>query len=166
MSQELDRPELIHQAFDLLIRSMRRHHRGIERLVTDTGLHRSQRMILLFLSQMDNMPSQRELADRFDISPACVARSLKTLAMEGYITRSGDTDDQRRNHVSITDKGLQIVRETRRTFDQFDRLAFQGFQTEEILCLISLLSRLQDNLRQYADPDSEPPHPKKGSVSL
>lgn len=166
MSQEFDRPMLIHQAVDLLIRSMRRHHRGIERFVSDTGLHRSQRMILLFLSQMDAMPSQRELATRFDISPACVARSLKTLANEGYISRCGDADDLRRNHVSITDKGLRIVQETRKTFDQFDQLAFEGFEMEEIRCLISLLSRLQDNLRQYEDPATEPPHPKKGSVSL
>lgn len=166
MSQDFDHPDLVHQAIDLMIRFMRSHHRAIDRLVADKGLHRGQHRILMLLSQMQDLPSQRELADRFDISPACMARSLKTLSAEGYIARSGDADDQRRNQVSITDKGLQILEEARETFDAFDQAAFRGFTGAELNCLISMLNRLQDNLGQLADPDSEHPHPKKGSVSL
>lgn len=165
MSQELERAQLVRQAFDLQIRSMRRHRRGTERLIGNTGLHQSQHMILMILSQMDFMPSQRELADRFNVSAACIARSLKPLVADGYITRSIGADDQRCNHISVTEKGLNIVRETRRIFDEFDMMAFEGFSMEELKTLVALLSRLQDNLKQYEDPATEPPPLEKGSVS-
>lgn len=148
MAEQPERGAQIHQAIDLLIHTTRLHHRNIEKLFGDTGLHRSQRMLLMHLSRCDGTPSQRELADRFDISPACVARTLKSLASEGYITRTGDEDDLRRNNVSITQKGLDIVFETRHAFDQIDQATFDGLDAGDIDLLTSLLSRIQDNLRR------------------
>ncbi len=165
MPQESDRDDLIHRAVDLLIHTVRRHHRGIERKVGNAGLHRSQRMILLYLSNSDTRPTQRELADRFDISPACVARALKSLTSEGYITRTGDSKDLRLNHVSITEKGLQIVEQTRQTFNEFDRDTFVGFSNEELDTLIALLSRAHDNLGAFEDQPCKAADSSKGCVS-
>lgn len=148
MSQEPERAVQVRHAIDLLIRTSRLHHRNIEKLFGDTGLHRSQRMLLLLLSHFEGVISQREIADRFDISPACVARALKSLSSEGYIQRSDNAADLRRNNVSITEKGLHIVNETKRTFDQFDQRVFEGFSEEEIAELILLLERVQQNLRR------------------
>lgn len=164
MNQDDERAAQIHEAIDLMIRAMRCHHRGIERQLSQKGLHRSQRMILHMLSMENGTLSQRQLADRFDISPACVARSLKTMTAEGYISRSGDAADQRRNRVSVTEKGLRVVEETRRTLDSFDQAAFEGFNGDELQCLIALLTRFQDNLKQYEDPRFDPPRPSKGSA--
>jgi DNA-binding MarR family transcriptional regulator len=161
MSQENGRSALIHQAIDLMIRTSRLHHRNIEKLFDDTGLHRSQRRMLMHLSRFETMPSQRKIADDFDISPACVARTLKSLALEGYITRTGDEDDLRRNTVSITEKGLQTVSETHQTFERVDDAAFENMTAEEIEQLISLLGRVQDNLRRLEEGDNN----MKGSAS-
>lgn len=147
MSATQERSALIHRAIDLMIRTSRLHHRNIEKRFDDTGLHRSQRRMLMHLSRFDAMPSQRKIADDFDISPACVARTLKALAGEGYITRTGDEDDLRRNNVSITEKGLSTVAETRSAFEQIDSAAFDGFSEEEIGRLSMFLMRMQDNLR-------------------
>ena len=92
--------------------------------------------------------SQRELADEFDISPACVARALKSLVSEGYILRTGNEDDQRRNDVSITEKGLNVIQDSQRTFEQVDQQAFAGFETDELRQLIALFTRIQQNLRE------------------
>ena len=161
MSQENGRSALIHQAIDLMIRTSRLHHRNIEKLFDDTGLHRSQRRMLMHLSRFETMPSQRKIADDFDISPACVARTLKSLALEGYNTRTGDEDDLRRNTVSITEKGLQTVSETHQTFERVDDAAFENMTAEEIEQLISLLGRVQDNLRRLEEGDNN----MKGSAS-
>ena len=67
---------------------------NIEKQFGDTGLHRSQRRMLMHLSRFETMPSQRRIADDFDVSPACVARTLKSLAGEGYITRADDDADR------------------------------------------------------------------------
>ena len=70
MPHDSERAAQVHQAIDLLIRSSRLHHRNIEKQFEDTGLHRSQRRMLMHLSRFETMPSQRKIADDFDISPA------------------------------------------------------------------------------------------------
>ena len=49
--------------------------------------------------------SQRDVARTLRLSPATVAVSLKTLERDGYINRTADERDQRRNRVTLTDKG-------------------------------------------------------------
>ncbi len=159
MSDSGERSEQLHRAIDAMIRTARMHHRCIEKQFEDTGLHRSQRRMLMYLSHCESMPSQRQIADAFDISPACVARTLKWLASEGYIIRTGDEDDLRRNQVSITEKGLNTVNQTHQTFAQVDHAAFEGLTGEEIDRLIALVSRVQNNLRALEDNNS------KGSAS-
>lgn len=156
MEQQTERGAQIHQAIDLLIHTTRLHHRNIDKLFGDTGLHRSQRMLLMHLSHCTDTPSQRELASRFDISPACVARTLKSLASEGYISRTGDEDDLRRNNVSITAKGLSAVHETCHAFDQIDQAAFSGLSEEDISQLSALLRRIQENLRRLESGEFRP----------
>ena len=155
----------VRQAIDLLIRTTRLHHRSIEKQFENTGLHRSQRRMLMHLSRFETMPSQRKIADDFVISPACVARTLKNLASEGYITRTDDEDDLRRNTVSITQKGLETVSETYHTFETVDIAAFEGFSPDEINQLISLLGRVKENLTRLEEDDASNDAPKKGSAS-
>lgn len=165
MSQESERGVQIHRAIDLLIRTTHLHHRNIEKRFENTGLHRSQRRMLMHLSRFDTMPSQRRIADDFDISPACVARTLKSLASEGYITRADDEDDLRRNTVSITQKGLDTVSETRNTFEMIDHAAFEDLTPEEIHQLISLLERVKVNLTRLEEGDIPLDPSRKGSAS-
>lgn len=163
MIPDNERASQIHSAIDLLIRTTRLHHRNIERLFGDTGLHRSQRRLLMLLSRCEEAPSQREIADKFDISPACVARTLKSLASDGYISRTGAENDLRRNNVSITEKGLSTIDETRRAFDRIDQRAFEGLSSDEINQLIRLLDCVQENLR--ALEETPIPTIMKGSAS-
>lgn len=156
---ETERAAQIHRAIDLMIHTTRLHHRNIEKLFDNTGLHRSQRPLLMHLSRTNGATSQREIADRFDVSPACVARSLKSLAIDGYITRTGSEDDMRRNNVSITDKGRRTVEQTQHAFDALDASAFENMSTDEIDQLISLLSRVQNNLRRLEDSENNPNNP-------
>ena len=165
MSQVSERGAQSRQAFELLIRTTQLHHRNIEKRFENTGLHRSQRRMLMHLSRFDTMPSQRKIADDFDISPACVARTLKALASEGYITRAGDEDDLRRNTVSITQKGLDTVSETRHTFETIDQNAFDGFSPQEIDQLIGLLGRVRENLARHAEGENRDDNSRKGSAS-
>ena len=155
----------VRQAIDLLIRTSRLHHRNIEKRFEATGLHRSQRRMLMHLSRFETMPSQRKIADDFEISPACVARTLKNLASEGYITRADDEDDLRRNTVSITQKGLDTVSDTYHTFENVDSASFEGFSPDEIDQLISLLGRVKENLTRFEEGVISHNTPKKGSAS-
>ena len=100
------------------ISHMQRHlgrmqHRIIEARVRSLGIHPSQHLLLMRLSDMGRFPSQSQIAEELDISPASVARTLKQLEAGGYIERCGSDVDGRRNEIAISRKGEEMVQRSR-----------------------------------------------------
>ena len=93
-----------------------------------------------------NLCTQKELADSLHISPASVATSIKRLEKTGFVKRATDKDDVRKNRLSLTDDGLNILREFRIICDETDKKMFTGFSEEECGLLCSFLQRLYNNL--------------------
>ena len=134
--------QLVHE----FIAAGRMHHRCIENAVRGMQIHHSGHRLLVFLSRCDVMPSQKELAERFHISPAAVANTLKKLESDGYILRKTDDGDTRFNRVSITEKGQAILAQTKTLFDAVDEKMLDGFDEEERQTLFLLLARMKENL--------------------
>ncbi len=139
-------------AVRLLIRVTRRHHACIERRVGDLGIHHSQHRMLMHLAQADHIPSQKELAAALGISPAAVAGALKQLEREGYIARTITDEDNRRNEIRITERGLCKVRESRAIFESVDRAMFDGLTEEELHILSHAIRRMDENLDALGAP--------------
>lgn len=60
------------RAVDMMIRTDRMHKSMIDSRVKEIGIHRTQHRILMHLARCDKLPSQKELAERLDITPAAV----------------------------------------------------------------------------------------------
>lgn len=141
------------QAIHLLIQTNLTHKRIIEKRTTITQLHRSQHRMLMHISQYDNIPSQKEIAEHFDISPAAVAVTLKKLEADGYIERTRGADgDTRQNTISITQKGRREINDTREFFDYVDNTMFCNFTDEEFSTFVTLLNKANHNLRTLDTP--------------
>ena len=135
------------------ISHMQRHlgrmqHRIIEARVRSLGIHPSQHLLLMRLSDMGRFPSQAQIAEELDISPASVARTLKQLEAGGYIERCGSDVDGRRNEIAISAKGEEMVRRSREIFSSLEAASYAGFSPEELDQLEGLLKRVMDNLRR------------------
>ena len=135
------------------ISHMQRHlgrmqHRIVEARVRSLGIHPSQHFMLMRLSDMGRFPSQAQIAEELDVSPASVARTLKQLEAGGYIERCGSDVDGRRNEIAISAKGEEMVRRSREIFERMDAARFEGFGPEELDQLEALLQRQMDNLRR------------------
>ena len=135
------------------ISHMQRHlgrmqHRIIEARVRRLGIHPSQHILLMHLSQMGRFPSQTQIAQELDVSPASVARTLKSLEANGYIERCGSDVDGRRNEIAITAKGEEMVRRSREIFDRLEAATFENFSDAELDCLEALLGKVMANLRR------------------
>ena len=149
----------------LLIRTMRRHHALVERGISDLGIHHSQhRMLVQLARRQENTPSQKELAEAMGISPAAVTTTLKRLEKEGYITRSVTDEDNRKNQIRITERGIAKIMEGRAAFERSDRVLFQGFSDEEMATLLSFMERIDRNLDAAGVP-TDPPPPLPGRKS-
>ena len=140
------------------ISHMQRHlgrmqHRIIEARVRSLGIHPSQHLLLMRLSDMGRFPSQTQIAEELDISPASVARTLKQLEAGGYIERCGSDVDGRRNEIAISRKGEEMVQRSKEIFVGLEAVRYAGFSEEELDQLEALLMREMDNLRRLERGD-------------
>ena len=126
------------------------HRAMIDARVGNLGIHRTQHRILMHLAKHEKLPSQTELAKHLDITPAAVTGALKKIEQDGYVERTLGHDN-RYNELRITDKGREIVKQTRMMFCQVDSSMFDGFTDEELDTYISCLEKLQANMKKQCE---------------
>lgn len=136
---------LLTRAVRMTMRNNRLHRHMIDELVCEIGFARNAHMMLMHLARTEKSPSQRELADRFSITPAAVTGILKKLERDGYITRTVGRDT-RFNEISITPLGREIVKRSADAFSEVDRRMFSGFSDEELELYIRLVEKINDNM--------------------
>ncbi len=142
------RKELQHQIVNLFRQSDQAMKRVIGKKVEDTGIYRSQHRLLMILGKNPDC-SQTAIANKLEISPAAVAVSLKKLEKAGYITRSCDAEDNRMNHVVITDKGRKAIDQSILYFQEIEDAMFEGFSQEELETYAAFLGRVIQNEERY-----------------
>lgn len=149
MTATRDEREIIHK----FIQTNRLHRRVIEKWAERADLQCACHRMLMHISRVDNIPSQKELAEHFKISPAAVATTLKKLEADGYIERSKSQElgDSRLNEISITEQGRKVAEDAEKYFRFVDASTLGGFTAEEIDTLVSLLDRMQENLHKIED---------------
>lgn len=133
-------------AVDMMIRTEHMHRAMIEGRVHEIGVHRTQHRILMHLARNECLPSQKELADHLNITPAAVTGALKKIERDGYIERTLGQDN-RYNEIRITDKGRELVKLTRRLFSEADLAMFEGLDEGEISAYVRTLEKIQNNIR-------------------
>jgi len=108
-----------------------------------------QPLLLFVLSDMRDSGrtcTQKELADILKRSPSTVAISVRSLERRGYVHRTVDENDKRRNYVEISELGLEIADRCRRAFDRIDAAMYAGFSPEEIKAVSAFFNRMNANL--------------------
>ena len=150
----------IHGAIDVLIHLMRLHHRIVERRIDGLGVHHSQHRMLMKVAKLGRSASQKEIAAAMDVSPACVARTLKHLSAEGLVEKTGGSD-ARCNEICILPKGQALVDDSLEVFRQIDAEMFQGVTEAELTMLNVVLRRIQGNLVAMEQRENNPEEREK-----
>lgn len=135
------------RAIEMMIRTDHMHKAMIDSRVREIGIHRTQHRILMRLARCEKLPSQKELAEHLDVTPAAVCGALKKIEEDGYVERTLGQDN-RYNELRITDKGRELVKLTREMFSEADRSMFDGFSETELEGYIAALEKLQANIRR------------------
>lgn len=131
-----------------LMAILRDHKSAVDQHVNDTKLHKSQHRLLMCLAGFGEKVSQRDLAEKLNITPAAVAVTLKKLEKAGIVSKKISEEDNRFNEVIMTEKGKKIVKESQKLFNSTDALMFEGFTEEELTQFEGYLDRIQKNLGQ------------------
>ena len=107
------------------------------------GLTSGQPKVLEYLSEHDGA-MQKDIAAACRIEPATMTSLLCGMEKKGLITRSAP--DRRSLSVYLTEKGKALVPLIEQEFARIESVATNGFSDDERELLISLLSRLRENL--------------------
>ncbi len=143
---EDNRFELYRSTFYKMVRIGITHRAIFERNISDMGIHHSQHHLLMYIAKQGEVSSQKILAEKFCVSPAAIARTLKELETEGYVERTSTESDSRFNKIVITEKGKEIVRNSHKMFKETDERSFEDFSDEDIVKLNEFLDRIQARL--------------------
>lgn len=130
----------------VLMRIAHLRHGILESAMREMDILPSQHFVLMQLSRLDGAPSQMELAQMLHVSPASVARTIKSLDADGYICRNSRAEDSRKNEIRLTDKGARVVARSHEIFQRIEASCFAGFSREDMGEMYALLMRMMENL--------------------
>ncbi len=147
--------ERVKDNIDLLIHTMRLHHRIVEKRVEGMGVHHGQHRMLMKVSFLGKSASQKALAEAMDVSPANVARTLKQLAAAGLIEKTEGADG-RCNEISLLPEGQALVENSRAIFMEIGAEMFEGVSEGEMEALGGILRKIQSNLMNMERGEGEP----------
>lgn len=104
-----------------------------------------EQWILLKIIEESGQLSQKELAEKSLRDPASITRTLDILQKKGYITREAVENNRRQYHIILTNEGAQFVKKHMKVVKQHRAKSTEGFTTEEVELLRSMLLRIQKN---------------------
>ena len=86
--------------------------------------------------------SQADLARRGNLDRSYVVAAINELAEQGFVERTTDPDDRRRNVVRLTRAGIQRLRRMDRALDKAQSDLLEPLSPDEREALTRLLTRL------------------------
>lgn len=122
----------------------------MDRSFEEFGITPGQHFVLMHLERMGNVLSQVQIAEEMHVTPANVARTVKSLDAAGYIQRVIG-EDERRNEICVTPRGRELIERSHSIFRGMNERCFQGFDSEELEALRTMLERVLANLSQLEE---------------
>lgn len=121
------------------------HRIYLQRAAVNNGLYSGQPPLLEYIARNPGC-TQAELAEFLQVTPPCIATSVKRLQKAGLITKEEDADDMRRSNLYLTALGEKKSEQCQSEFDRIDSQIFRNFTSEETECFYSYLDRMLSNL--------------------
>ena len=112
------------------------------RIATDDNA----RIIMFLAHHRDRDFVQRDIEQRFAISPSTASRVLTLMEKKGLIARSSPASDARVKNIRLTEKANAIVTDLNESVDMMCSKLLEGFTDRELHDLSGYIHRLQANI--------------------
>jgi DNA-binding MarR family transcriptional regulator len=120
--------------------------RRIDERLERFGVTGVQFGLLSLVAQSDGI-AQTSLQQQMAIEGATLTQLLQRLERDGWLIRTFDRVDRRKQRVWLTDRGRGLLPAIADEVAQHRREVQQGFSDEELFTLGRLLARLEENAR-------------------
>jgi MarR family transcriptional regulator, lower aerobic nicotinate degradation pathway regulator len=145
-------PSLLSQPAYLAGQVSKHGRRALEGALRERDLALIQHAILVALTDFGSL-SQQQLADSLDFDKSHLVAHIDRLEERGFLKRTRDPSDRRRNQLTLTPDGRALVDELQRVGRRSDQGFLDALSAAEQRTLISLLRRVveaNDAVRQGA----------------
>ena len=121
------------------------HRINLQKISQKNGLYLGQLPILEYIIENDGC-TQTEISKFMGVTPPSIATSIKRMENSGLVKRQTDASDQRYNRLSITEKGIELAKNCRESFNELDGKMFEGLSDNEREVFKQCLDKMIDNL--------------------
>ncbi len=140
------------------IMKINRLHRSV---ISDTTgsikLQRSGHMMLLYVMHCENPPSQKDIAESFNITPAAVAMTLKKMEGYGLIVRTPSKTDSRVNLIEVSAAGKEMLEKNKQRFEMADKAMLADIDDADLDKMSQTLDAMIENLIKFGAKDENMP---------
>ena len=123
------------------------HHSRASKYFATLNLYRGQPPVLRALWVEDGL-TQKELAEKMQISPATMTKMLQRMEKAGFIRRQSDLDDLRYSRVFLSEKGRAIQSQVEKVFKKMEAETFVNLSEYDLDQLRRYLHQIRENLLQ------------------
>jgi MarR family transcriptional regulator for hemolysin len=130
---------------------VRRFRNLMDERLRAIGQSASRMEALGAIMNMKAPKSQRDVAKRLRVEGATITRIIDILGAEGLVARIPDPRDRRINHIEISPKGEDALREIFLVYDEVRDHVLTDISEEEKRVLSSVLDRMLSRLDSPGD---------------
>jgi len=109
----------------------------------------SQMLVMSAIDTMDGTATPSRIAEAENMRSSNLASLLRDLETRELITRTQDTDDRRRTWIALSEKGQQVLKESRRRRDEWLGNAVQECLTDSERRQLEAAGELMERLSTY-----------------
>ena len=114
------------------------------------SLHiRSGQVPILRILEINDGINQESIRRHFHLDKGSIAKTIKPLVEEGYVTREADPSDKRSYRIFLTEKGRGVLPAVAEALDKWNDVLTAGLSEEEKAAIATFLSRMSDNVRKH-----------------
>ncbi|MDN5337185.1 MAG: hypothetical protein PWQ20_255 [Thermotogaceae bacterium] len=109
------------------------------------NLHPGQPPLLFILHNHEGI-TQKELAEKLNVTPPTVAVMLRRMEKYELIEKKHDKNDRRIYRVYLSKKGREMIKELHKIFKELEIVVFENFDNEEKETLRNFLNKVVSNI--------------------
>jgi len=125
-------------------RVLRRLRQRLDARLEPYGITGVQFGLLALVAEEEGI-AQTRLQQRLAIEGATLTQLLQRLEREGWVVRTCDRADRRRQRVWLTDRGRELLPRIAEEVERHRHEMQRGFTIEELALLSEMLRRIEEN---------------------
>lgn len=108
-------------------------------------------LVLMFLSNNPDFDTAKDIAYYRNISKGLIAKSVESLAEQGFLILKKDEKDRRKIHLILSEKSQAVVEHIREISKDFQEQLLEGVPEEYLEILDKTSSIMEKNLEKMME---------------